>query len=73
MGNAAMAARPTMVTSVFNRRRAVIMIVKKISSSRNAVPKSGCLAISSTGAPAIATGITKWRQVRSSSAGESFK
>ena len=64
---------PMIAASVLNLSRAVIMMLKKISSSRNAVPKSGCLAISSTGAPAIATGITRWRQVRPSRAGESFR
>ena len=49
------------------------MIVTKIISSRKAVPKSGCLAISSAGALTIATGMAMWRQVRPSSAGESLR
>ena len=49
------------------------MIVKKISSRRNAVPKSGCLAMSSAGRLTMATGMTRCRQVRPSSAGESLR
>ena len=68
-----MAARPRIAASVFSLRRAVSMMVMKISRIRNAVPKSGCLAISSAGALTITTGIARWRKERPSSAGESFR
>jgi len=50
------------------------MIEMKISTIRNAVPKSGCLAISSAGtARRSRSGIARWRNDRPSSAGESFQ
>ena len=59
--------------SVRSLSRAVSMMVKKISSSRKAVPKSGCLAMSQAGRLTMTTGIARWRQVRPSSAGESLR